>query len=60
MPDLLTELNQRYPKPPEPPLWKTLLRFLLSTAAAIVVITALRMLLLYFGINPFHIFDTDW
>jgi hypothetical protein len=37
-----------------------LLKFLLGMLVALVVITVIRSLLIYFGINPFHILDADW
>jgi len=39
---------------------KPLLRWVLELIAAILVITAIRAILLYFGVNPFHILTADW
>jgi hypothetical protein len=60
MRDTLDEINQRYPKPPEKPIWKLLLRFFLTVIAALAIAVAANWMLDFFHLNPLGIRELDW
>jgi hypothetical protein len=56
----LDEIRQRYPKPPEKPLWLLLLRLLMIFVAALLIAFAANRLLDFFHLDPFGIRELDW
>jgi hypothetical protein len=56
---VLDEINKRLPTPPEPPLWKLLLRLFPAFVAAILIAFVANWLLDYFHLDPFGIRELE-
>jgi cell division septal protein FtsQ len=60
MRNVLDEVRRRYPQPPEPPLWRLLLRLFLAFIAALFIAFCANWVLDYFHLDPFGIRELTW